>query len=72
MDFNKCSIIGCNHKKCEINYQGIGSICKSCWKDFIEYMYSKYPKSLVDINMIPEKIIWKDLEFFISNNVKKN
>jgi len=67
MDFNKCSRIGCENKNCNN-----GNVCKSCWSDFIEYMYSKHEKSCVDTNLIPEKLLWADLEFFMTNILKNN
>jgi hypothetical protein len=67
----KCSRLGCKNDNCDHLYQGIGHICKLCWKDFIEYLYSKYPKSCVDTNIVPEKLVWADLKFFMENNIKK-
>ena len=67
-----CTRIGCKNKNCNYLYQGIGHICKSCWEDFREYLYSKHEKSCVDENLIPEKLVWADLNFFIINSIKKN
>lgn len=71
-NMNSCTRIGCKNKNCNHLYQDIGHICKSCWEDFREYLYSKHEKSCVDENLIPEKLVWADLHFFIINSIKKN
>lgn len=71
MDFNKCSRLGCKNGDCSYTICGIGSICNSCHENLREYLISKYSKFLVDNNYLPEKVLLKEMEFFMKNNIKK-
>lgn len=68
---NKCSRLGCENDNCNYNVCTIGNICKPCQIDLREYLISKYSKYIVDNNYFPEKILLKEMEFFMTNNKKK-
>jgi hypothetical protein len=71
MDFKKCSRLGCKNDDCNYHVCSIGNICKSCQKNLREYLISKYSNYIVDNNYFPEKILLKEMEFFMTNNLKK-